>query len=531
MSFIKKIRSGLKTLFGSEQQKPDQKPIEKQAAPEQRKPRQRKNQSKSTQHQSKRNTQHPKKSRPKPKTPPKPKAPPWDPSSFKVEPQDGKTRFHDLDLPENVMHAIADLGFGYCTPIQAEILPSTLAGKDAVGQAQTGTGKTAAFLISILNHVLRNRIDGKRKYGTPRALILAPTRELVLQIADEANQFAKHSGVKIMTVFGGMDYQKQKNQLNGKVIDIVVATPGRLLDFNSKKDIDLRKVEIMVIDEADRMLDMGFIPDVRRIIRSTPPKAKRQTLLFSATVPPTVLDLASSWTKDAVSIEIAPEQVAVDTVEQVVYIVTTEEKRMLLYNILTSQPLEQVIVFSNRRHDTRKLADMLQSYDISCSVLSGDVPQAKRLKTLSRFKSGDLKVLVATDVAGRGIHVDGLNFVINYTLPIDPEDYVHRIGRTGRAGSKGTSISFACEEDSFQIPVIEEFIGAKLNCVVPEEELLKELPPPIHKIPSKRRTSSNGQGRSNKQRKEGSGHSSKRRRRPPGKKRSGSAPSNNQDKK
>ncbi|MEL6821578.1 MAG: DEAD/DEAH box helicase [Calditrichota bacterium] len=516
MSFFEKIRSGIKSLFGSATKTKKDRPISTTAKAENK--------------QNDKNKQHPhqKKGRKPSSRPSKPPKPRWDPASFKVDPQEGKTRFHDLNLPNSVMHAIADLGYEYCTPIQAEVLPSTLKGTDATGQAQTGTGKTAAFLITILNHIKRNPIKGKRKYGTPRALILAPTRELVLQIADDATKLAKYSNVRILTVFGGMDYQKQKNQLNGKVIDIVVATPGRLLDFNSKKDIDLRQVEVMVIDEADRMLDMGFIPDVRRIIRSTPPKHKRQTLLFSATVPPTVLNLASSWTKDAVSIEIAPEQVAVDTVEQVVYIVTTEEKRTLLYNILTSQPMEQVIVFSNRRNDTRKLADMLKSYDIKCSVLSGDVPQAKRLKTLNRFKSGELKVLVATDVAGRGIHVDGLNYVINYTLPIDPEDYVHRIGRTGRAGSKGTSISFACEEDSFQIPVIEEFIGDKLNCVVPDEELLKELPPPTHKIkPRPRRNGTPGGSRSNKQRKEGSGHSKHKRKRSSNQKRSGKKPSNN----
>lgn len=401
----------------------------------------------------------------------------WDISQFRVEPAEGKTRFQDLNLPNSIMHAIADLGFRYCTPIQAEILPATLSGRDASGQAQTGTGKTAAFLITIFTRILRNRVQGKRPPGTPRALILAPTRELVLQIAKDADALSKYTPIKVATVFGGMHYQRQKQQLEGKAVDVIVATPGRLLDFQKQKIVDLSKVEILVIDEADRMLDMGFIPDVRQIINSTPQKEDRQTLFFSATLTDEVQRLALRWTRDPVTVEIQPEQVAADTVDQVIYIVTNKEKYALLYNIITRQNLHRVLVFCNRKDETRKLANMLYRYGINNAVLSGDIPQQKRLKTLEDFKEGKIRVLVATDVAGRGLHIESMSHVINYTLPFDPEDYVHRIGRTGRAGESGTSISFACEDDAFQIPKIQEFLGRELPCIQPEEQWLA-LPPP-----------------------------------------------------
>lgn len=425
---------------------------------------------------------------------------------FEVPEADGKSRFHDLDLPYPVLHAIADAGFAYCTPIQAEILPSTLKGRDAFGRAQTGTGKTAAFLITVLTRMLQNPRKGKTPAGTPRVLIIAPTRELVLQIADEANLLSAYCPFTIVSVFGGMDYEKQRRQLQGKPVDIIVATPGRLLDFKRRKDLDLSQVEVLILDEADRMLDMGFIPDVRQIVYSTPHKDKRQTLLFSATLTPDVTRLSASWTRDPVSVEIEPEQVAVDTVEQVVYIVTTDEKFALTYNIITNRDLRRVLVFCNRRDETRRLAEMLDRYRIDCAVLSGEVPQKKRIRTLDQFKDGKIRVLVATDVAGRGIHIEGMDYVINFTLPHDPEDYVHRIGRTGRAGAAGTSISFACEEDSFYLPAIEEFIGRPLHCIPPEEQWL-ELPPA-----PRRRRSKPAVGESVES--AAGGQKSKRRRRP-----------------
>lgn len=408
--------------------------------------------------------------------PPELAAQAWDPASFQVPAAEGKTRFHDLNLPLEILRAIADVQFLYCTPIQAGILPHTLDGRDAFGQAQTGTGKTAAFLITIFTRLLRNPLATPSKPGAPRALVLAPTRELCLQIHKDALALGKYTGFKLLAVFGGMDYDKQKEQLRSGRVDVVVATPGRLIDFKRRGDIDLSHVEILVIDEADRMLDMGFIPDVRTIVHATPHKDRRQTLFFSATLTSEVRRLASSWTKDPVTVEIAPDKVAVDTVEQVTFIVTREQKFALLYNILTREQARRVICFVNRRDNAEKLLNRLREYGIDAALLSGAVPQEKRLKTLERFRRGEFRVLVATDVAGRGIHVDGVTHVVNYDLPEDPEDYVHRIGRTGRAGASGTSISFADEYDSFQIPEIEKFIGKTLSCTHPEDDWLV-LPP------------------------------------------------------
>jgi ATP-dependent RNA helicase RhlB len=406
--------------------------------------------------------------------PPEAAAAPWNPDSFQVTPAEGKSRFHDFDLAPAVMHAIADQGFQYCTPIQAESLPHTLAGLDLIGQAQTGTGKTAAFLITFLQSALtRGRAAA---IGAPLALVLAPTRELVMQIAGDAEDLARHSGVRIAPVYGGIDYQKQQNLLERAPVDLVVATPGRLLDFLRNKIVRLDQLRILVIDEADRMLDMGFIPDVRKIVNATPPKEQRQTLMFSATITPEVSHLASQWTKKPVTVNVAPEQVAVDSVEQLVYLTTAREKYNLLYNLITRENLERVIVFTNRRDETRRLTERLKRNDISCAMLSGEVPQGKRIKTLEDFKAGKIRVLVATDVAGRGIHIDGVSHVVNYTLPYEAEDYVHRIGRTGRAGASGISVSFACEEGAFYIPEIEAYIGAKLPCTTPAPELLVEPP-------------------------------------------------------
>lgn len=402
----------------------------------------------------------------------------WDVSQFKVPQVEGRSRFHDFDLPNPLLHAIFDLGFEYCTPIQAEILPSTLSGKDASGRAQTGTGKTAAFLITVINRILKNPLRIKRKPGTPRILVIVPTRELVLQISDEARQLSKYCDLKIVSVFGGMSYVRQKKELAAGPVDIIVATPGRLLDFKRNRDITLNKTEVLIIDEADRMLDMGFVPDVRKIINSTPAKDKRQTMLFSATLTGQITRLASQWTRNSVTIEIEPEQVAVKTVEQIVYIVTSRKKFALLFNIIDKQDIERVLVFCNRRDEVTRLSEMLTRYGINCSELSGAVPQTKRIQRLDKFKAGKIRVLVATDVAGRGIHIEGMDHVINFTLPRDPEDYVHRIGRTGRAGATGTSISFADEDDSFYIPAIEEFIGHKLSCIEPKEEWLA-MPKPV----------------------------------------------------
>ncbi|MDI6774580.1 MAG: DEAD/DEAH box helicase [Verrucomicrobiota bacterium] len=417
----------------------------------------------------------------KPEKAPSPRGEPWMPAQFHVPPAGGRTRFHDLDLPVEIMRAIADLGFQYCLPIQTKIIPKIIEGADVAGRSQTGTGKTAAFLIGSFTRFIRRPTQGHRRAGAPRMLVLAPTRELVLQIEKEARALSKYASFDVLAVFGGMDYKKQRERLIQGPVDLVVATPGRLLDYLRQGCMDLRRVEVLVIDEADRMLDMGFIPDVRSIVYSTPPKARRQTLFFSATLTADVIRLSASWTKDPVTISVEPRQVAAKTIDQVVYIAAVRDKFTLLYNILAQNPGEQILVFGNRRDVTDRLARRLRDHGINCALLSGDVPQNARLRRLDDFKTGRIRVLVATDVAGRGIHVEGISHVINYNLPDDPEDYVHRIGRTGRVGAKGTSVSFACEGDSFLIASIEKYLGHDLKAIHPDESLLQPAPPSAYR--------------------------------------------------
>ena len=418
---------------------------------------------------------------------------PWDPSEFRVEEKEGELRFHDLDLPEPIMRAIYDLGFKYCTPIQAGILPKAFTGADVTGKAQTGTGKSAAFLLTILRHFQKNPDTVERKAGRPRALILAPTRELVIQIEKDARDLAKHMKCSIVGVYGGMDFEKQRKKLAGKDIDIIAATPGRLIDFMNRKNIDLSDIEILVLDEGDRMLDMGFLPDIRKIMNKVPPKENRQTMLFSATLSPQVTELASRWTKEPFKTEIEPDQVTADTINQYAYMITDEEKYKVLYNLLTSKEMKRVIIFCNRKDVTKNLSDNMQHAGINCSILTGDISQKKRIRTLEDFKAGKTSAMFCTDVAARGIHIPGVTHVINYNLPDDPEVYVHRIGRTGRAGAKGESIILACEENTYFLPAIEKFIGDKVRCVVPEEELLEDAPEPKYK-PLKIRPQKGGRG-------------------------------------
>ncbi len=413
----------------------------------------------------------------KPKPAPKPRKPRWTTGNFQAPPKEGKTRFHDLNLTTGLMHAICDLEFKYCTDIQAQLLPHTLKGQDATAKAQTGTGKSASFIITLLNCFVRKPVKREKKY--PRALILAPTRELVYQIEKDFKGLAKYSHINIVSVFGGTGYTQQQKLLTQKPVDVIAATPGRLLDFISKKIIDLSRVEIVVIDEADRMLDMGFIPDVRRLIYMTPHKDKRQTLFFSATLTDEVLRLADSWTREAVRIEIDPEQAAADSITQIVYLTTEDDKFKNVCNLLISENLERVIIFVNRKDTARFLSDKLSRYGQKAGVLSGDVAQDKRFKVLNGFKTGEISVLVATDVAARGLHIENISHVVNYDLPLEPEHYIHRIGRTGRAGATGTSISFADEMSSFQIPKIEEVLGHKISCEYPTPALEADLPAPM----------------------------------------------------
>ncbi len=382
-------------------------------------------------------------------------------------------RFDSLGLPAPLQQAIDELGFTHCTPIQQEVLPHTLNGNDCIGKAQTGTGKTAAFLITVYHDLLNNPAPEPRYAGEPRALVIAPTRELALQIAKDAEELGRFTGMHVVALIGGIDYERQRKQLSRQFVDVLVATPGRLLDFHNQREVHLDRVELLVIDEADRMLDMGFIPQVRRIVRQTPPKSHRQTMFFSATFNDDVIRLSDQWTHRPIRVEIEPDHIASQDVEQLVYLVSAGDKMRLLLGILASPAATSVMVFANRRDEVRRLYERLRRARVSVGILSGEVAQQKRLKTLEAFRSGEYRVLVATDVAGRGIHVEGVSHVINYTLPDDPEDYVHRIGRTGRAGAAGTSISFACEDDSFRLPPIEELLGEKLACTYPPDELLE----------------------------------------------------------
>lgn len=402
----------------------------------------------------------------------------WSMDQFVVEPMEGKKRFHDFDIPGEVMHGIAELGFKYCTEIQALSLEQALQGKNIAGKAQTGSGKTAAFLVAILTRYLRTPENRAKEGGNPRALVIAPTRELVIQICKDADAIGKYSGLRSLAVYGGMDYDRQKKEVLAQPVDLLVATPGRLLDFVKSHVINLSNVDTLVIDEADRMLDMGFIPDVRRIMSYLPPKNKRTTMLYSATLDDTVMRLAMNWMEEPFKAEVESETNATDTVKQVVYVIQAKDKFKVLYNHVALHPQARTIVFCNRKSTTEDVYESLKVRHISVEMLSGDVNQNKRLKVLDAFRDGEVKVVVATDVAGRGIDVKGLEYVINFDFPYEAEDYVHRIGRTGRAGSTGVAISFADEFESCQIPDIEEYIKEPLKCTVigPDDPLMKEVP-------------------------------------------------------
>ena len=376
--------------------------------------------------------------------------------------------FNEFGLPEPLLRAIDDLGFERCTPIQSSVLPYSLADYDVTGQAQTGTGKTAAFLITILARQQEFPLPQPNPVGTPRALIMAPTRELALQIDEDAHDLSNYLDTRVTAVYGGIDYNKQEQRLRATDIDILVATPGRLLDYCRRRVVDLSRVEVLVIDEADRMLDIGFIPDIRRIVYQTPRKRSRQTLFFSATFNADVMNLAHQWTLDPIHVAIEPEAVAAEGVDQRFWMLPSKDKRGAIVRFVKELEPGQTLVFVNRRDEVHRLVRYLQQRGIDCEGLSGDIPQRKRMATLSRFKDAEVDLVVATDVAGRGIHVEGITHVINYDLPEDAEDYVHRIGRTGRAGATGTSISFVTENDAFNLPAIEKFLGHPVSCTQPD---------------------------------------------------------------
>jgi len=392
----------------------------------------------------------------------------------------GGRSFDTFDLPEPVRAGIRAAGFTGCTPIQEKVLPLALAGRDVAGQAQTGTGKTAAFLITIYTRLLARERPGRP--AAPRALVIAPTRELVVQIAEDARLLGQATPFTIHAVYGGIDYRRQREQLQSGV-DVLIGTPGRLIDYWKQRVYDLRSVEILVIDEADRMFDMGFIKDLRYILRQLPSYDRRQSMLFSATLSYDVMELAYVFMNDAVKVSATPEQVTAENVEHLIYHVGTDEKLPLLVGLLRRESDARVLIFVNMRRSAERLERYLAANDLKAAAITGDVDQRRRLRILADFKEGRLPILVATDVASRGLHIEGVTHVINYDLPLDAEDYVHRIGRTARAGASGKAISLACEEYVEGLDAIERFIGFKLPHDFPEDDLLASVkrPPREHR--------------------------------------------------
>ena len=391
---------------------------------------------------------------------------------YEVAPCEGKMRFLDLALHEDIQYGIQHAKFEYCTPIQAMTLPALLDNRDLAGKAQTGTGKTAAFLLAAFSKLLTCPLDvEKRKNGTPRMVVLAPTRELAIQIHKDACTLGIFTDLETALVFGGMDHELQRRKLNTP-LDVLIGTPGRVIDFSRSGALDLSKVEILVIDEADRMLDMGFIPDVKRIVGQMPPRGERQTLLFSATLDENILKLASGWLTDPVVIESEPEKMVSDNITQTFYSVLRDDKLALLLYLLKHTEYERVLIFGNRKDVNARLQSDLSCHGFTVPLLSGDISQDKRIKILEKFRSGKEKIVIATDVAARGIHVDDVSMVINYDLPEQPEDYIHRIGRTGRAGRTGMAISFLCEYGAYYLPPIEELLQVQFPSILPSEEML-----------------------------------------------------------
>jgi ATP-dependent RNA helicase RhlB len=382
--------------------------------------------------------------------------------------------FTALHLPEELARGLADAGFERCTPIQAQTLPLALAGLDVAGQAQTGTGKTAAYLLALYARLLRQPPSASRRSNAPRALVIAPTRELAVQIHSDAELLGSHTGLTLGLSFGGTDFEKQKRHLE-QGVDILIGTPGRTIDFFKQRVIDLRSAQVLVLDEADRMFDLGFIADIRYILRRLPEPAERLNMLFSATLSHRVLELAYEHMNDPTLVRIEPDKLTVDQVRQVIYYPSMDEKPRLLVALLRRMDPRRSMVFVNTRRMADELERTLRGNGINAEAISGDVPQRKRLRMLRDFHDGTLAVLIGTDVASRGLHIPDVSHVFNYDLPHDPEDYVHRIGRTARAGADGDAISFGCEEFVMSLPDIEAYIGRRIPVEAVDAASLPEL--------------------------------------------------------
>ena len=384
--------------------------------------------------------------------------------------------FESFNLHPSILSGLHDTGFVRCTPIQALALPVALTGRDVAGQAQTGTGKTAAFLVAVLNRLLTQPAHIDRKLSDPRAIIVAPTRELAIQIDKDFHAIGRATGLTSALIYGGVDYDKQREALKSGC-DLIIATPGRLIDYLKQHVFTLNAIEVVVIDEADRMFDLGFIKDIRFLLRRMPPREQRQGMLFSATLSLRVLELAYEHMNSPQKVTAETETVTADHVRQVVYFPAKEEKLPLLVNLLSRIEAPRGIVFVNTKIAAEKVTRGLERQGFSVATLSGDVPQAKRERLLARFQKGEIELLVATDVAARGLHIAAVSHVFNYDLPHDAEDYVHRIGRTARLGAEGDAISFACDLYAMGLPDIEAYIEQKIPTASISADLLRAPPP------------------------------------------------------
>ena len=381
-----------------------------------------------------------------------------------------ETSFKDLGLASALLQGVEAAGFSRCTPIQAQALPVALKGQDLIGQAQTGTGKTAAFLLAVFQRLLTEPASEQRRANQPRALILAPTRELAIQIHRDALALASHCDFKIEVVYGGSGYDTQRQALE-QGVDVLIGTPGRLIDYFKQHIFDLKAVQAMVLDEADRMFDLGFIKDIRFLLRRMPAPDKRLSMLFSATLPLRVAELAYEHMNNAVTVSVESQKLTAEKITEVVYAPSNEEKIPLLLGLLQHMDPHRTIVFVNTKRNAERVWGYLEANGLKAAVLSGDVPQKKRIRLLEQFQQGELPVMVATDVAARGLHISDVSHVINYDLPQDAEDYVHRIGRTARAGASGDAISFACEQFAFSLGDIQDYIGYE----IPRGQITSEL--------------------------------------------------------
>jgi ATP-dependent RNA helicase RhlB len=416
-------------------------------------------------------------------------------------------RFDSLPLSESVQAGIRDAGFEFCTPIQESTLPIALKGHDVAGQAQTGTGKTAAFLIAAFERLLKKTPEsGETRH--PRLFALAPTRELAVQIANDAEVLGKHTGLSIGLAYGGTDYDKQRDTLKNGV-DLLIGTPGRIIDYYKQGVFTLDHVEVAILDEADRMFDLGFIKDIRYLLRRLPAPDKRLNMLFSATLSHRVMELAYEHMNEPELIQIEPDKVTADRVRQAIFYPSNEDKMPLLVGLIREMGAARIMIFVNMKREAERVQAYLEANGINARAISGDVPQKKRLRMLMDFQSGDLQVLIGTDVASRGLHVPDVQYVINYDLPQDAEDYVHRIGRTARAGAAGDAISLGCETYVMSLPDIEDYIGHKIPVASYNAEDLPQLvKPKPRKRSGKPQRGKPGGGRKGGGRKPGGGRRS-----------------------